>query len=95
MIANFHSGNIELKEFLTFFEIRKLYNAYYEDSNKDLITEREGMIALLFDGYLKSLFEYDLLRKWQSLTDYVKVVSSKNRKGGTSWPINCMELDLV
>jgi len=92
-IANFQSGNIDLKEFLTFFEIRNLYNTYYESGNKDLITKMEGIIALLFDGFLEPLFEYDQLRKWQSLTDYVKIVSSNTRKCGTSWPVNCVELD--
>ena len=89
-------GNIDLKEFLSFFEIRNLYNVYYEGGTeicRDLITKREGIIALLFDGFLEPLFEYDQLRKWQSLTDYVKVVSSNTRKGGTSWPINCVELE--
>ena len=90
-------GNIDLNEFLDFFEIRNLYNIYYEDGDeicKELITKREGIIALLFDMLLKPLFEYDQLRKWQSLTDYVKVVYSNTRKGGTSWPTSCLEFEV-
>ena len=83
IITNFQSSKISLEEFLDFFKIKTFYNSFYDGGNeicKELFNERESAIALVFDQFLKSFFEYDLLKKWEPMYEYVRFVFSRNRQ---------------
>lgn len=76
-----------MKDFLKFFEIKHFCNEFYSygtDACRELITERESAVAVVFDYYLRPLFEYDLLKHWELLYEYVKCVYHNFPNGGTT-----------
>lgn len=85
-VQDFLDSKLDLSDFLKYFEIDEFRNVYYESANSDgkqLFTEREGVVALLFEYYLRSLLNYDVMNKFKSIRDYVIFVNHKFSGGGT------------